>query len=81
MFDRISINPKFVMDRHISRAREYLFIKLSVYWQTEDFFESLLKAYPTIEREDIRACLEYAVILSIMKNLKRDHSLHSGRHV
>jgi uncharacterized protein (DUF433 family) len=29
-----------------------------------DTFESLLKAYPTITREDIRACLEYAALLT-----------------
>jgi uncharacterized protein (DUF433 family) len=29
-----------------------------------DTFESLLKAYPTIILEDIRACLEYAAWLA-----------------
>ena len=29
-----------------------------------DTFESLLKSYPTITREDIRSCLEYAAWLA-----------------
>jgi len=29
-----------------------------------DTFEKLLQAYPTIEREDILACLEYAASLA-----------------
>ena len=29
-----------------------------------DTFEKLLQAYPTIKREDILACLEYAALLA-----------------
>ncbi len=61
MLDRIEINPHILGGKPVikgTRIPVYLILELL---QADYDFEKILDAYPTLEREDIRAVLEYAV--------------------
>lgn len=64
MFDRISIDPSVCHGQACIKGTRIPVHQIVGMLANGDTFESLLKAYPTITREDIRACLEYAAFLT-----------------
>jgi uncharacterized protein (DUF433 family) len=64
MFDRISTNPSVCHGQACIKGTRIPVHQIVGMLANGDTFESLLKAYPTIAREDIRACLEYAAFLT-----------------
>lgn len=64
MFDRISIDPSVCHGQACIKGTRIPVHQIVGMLANGDTFESLLKAYPTITREDIRACLEYAAFLA-----------------
>jgi uncharacterized protein (DUF433 family) len=64
MLERISINPKVHHGQACikgTRIPVYLIVQMLA---NGDTIEDLLMEYPTIKREDILACLEYAATLA-----------------
>lgn len=64
MFDRISINPSICHGQACIKGTRIPVHQIVGMLANGDTFESLLKAYPSITREDISACLEYASSLT-----------------
>jgi uncharacterized protein (DUF433 family) len=64
MFERISIDPKVCHGQACIKGTRIPVHQIISMLANGDTFESLLKAYPTITGEDIRACLEYAAWLA-----------------
>lgn len=64
MFDRISIDPKICHGRACIKGTRIPVHQIVSMLANGDTTDSLLNAYPTITREDIRACLEYAALLA-----------------
>lgn len=64
MFDRISIDAKICHGQACIKGTRIPVYQIVGMLANGDSFESLLEAYPTIEHEDIRACLEYAAWLA-----------------
>lgn len=64
MLDRISINPNVCHGQACIKGTRIPVHQIVGMLANGDTFESLLKAYPGITREDIRACLEYAAFLA-----------------
>jgi uncharacterized protein (DUF433 family) len=64
MFDRISIDPRICHGQACIKGTRIPVHQIVGMLANGDTFESLLKAYPTITGEDIRACLEYASFLT-----------------
>jgi len=64
MHERISIDPKVCHGEACikgTRIPVHLIVRMLA---NGDTIDGLLKAYPSIEREDIFACLEYAATLA-----------------
>jgi uncharacterized protein (DUF433 family) len=73
MNDRISINPKVCHGQaciHGTRIPVHQIIRM---FSHGDSFETLLGAYPSITREDIMACLDYAASLTEEQVTPLDH--------
>jgi uncharacterized protein (DUF433 family) len=64
MFDRTSINPSICHGQACIKGTRIPVHQIVGMLANGDTFESLLKAYPSITREDIRASLEYASSLT-----------------
>ena len=64
MLERISINPKVYHGQACIKGTRIPVYQIVSMLANGDTIESLLKSYPTIEREDILACLEYAAQLA-----------------
>ena len=64
MFDHISIDPNVCHGQACIKGTRITVYQIVGMLANGDTFESLLKAYPTITNEDIRACLEYAAFLT-----------------
>lgn len=64
MFDRISIDPKICHGKACIKGTRIPVHQIVGMLANGDTIDSLLGAYPTIAREDIRACLEYAALLA-----------------
>ncbi|MGH9929183.1 MAG: DUF433 domain-containing protein [Pyrinomonadaceae bacterium] len=64
MLDRISINSKICHGQACIKSTRIPVHQIVGMLANGDTIESLLKAYPTITREDIHACLEYAALLA-----------------
>jgi uncharacterized protein (DUF433 family) len=64
MFDRISINPGVCHGQACIKSTRIPVHQIVGMLANGDTFESLLAAYPNINSEDIRACLEYAAFLT-----------------
>ena len=64
MFDLISIDPRVCHGQACIKGTRIPVHQIVSMLANSDTFESLLNAYPTITREDIRACLEYAALLT-----------------
>ena len=60
LLERITINPKIFGGKPIIRGRRLAVEHVLGMLAAGDTPESLLAAYPWLEREDIQACLLYA---------------------
>ena len=66
MAQRIEVNPKILGGKPVikgTRIPVYLILELLSAGYT---FERIIKAYPTLTKEDIKAAIEYAA--TVMKN-------------
>ncbi len=64
MHNRISIDPKICHGQACIKGTRIPVYQIVSMLANDDNIDDLLKAYPTIEREDILACLEYAASLA-----------------
>ncbi len=64
MFKRISINPKICHGQACIKGTRIPVHQILQMLANEDTVEELLEEYPSIKREDIFACLDYAGVLS-----------------
>ena len=64
MFDRISIDPSICHGQACIKGTRIPVHQIVGMLANGDTIDSLLKAYPTITREDIHACLDYAALLA-----------------
>lgn len=64
MINRISIDPNVCHGQACIKGTRVPVHQIVGMLANGDTFESLLQAYPTITRDDIRACLEYAAVLA-----------------
>lgn len=60
LLQRITVNPEIYGGKPIIRGRRLAVEHILGMLAAGDTFESLLIAYPWLEREDIQACLIYA---------------------
>jgi uncharacterized protein (DUF433 family) len=60
MFERISIDPNVCHGQACIKGTRIPVHQIVLMLANGDTIDSLLEAYPTIKREDILACLEYA---------------------
>lgn len=64
MNSRISIDPKISHGQACIKGTRIPISQILGMLSNGDTVESLLKAYPSIQREDIMACVEYAARLT-----------------
>jgi len=64
MLERISINPKICHGQACIKGTRIPVYQIVSMLANGDSIDDLLEAYPTIEREDVLACLEYAASLA-----------------
>ena len=64
MFDRISIDANVCHGQACIKGTRIPVHQIVGMLAGGDTFEKLLQSYPTIKREDIFACLEYAALLA-----------------
>ena len=64
MFDRISVDSRVCHGQACIKGTRIPVHQIVGMLASGDTIESLLRAYPTIKREDILACLEYAASLA-----------------
>lgn len=58
--DRVTINPNICSGIPILRGMKISVATILEYLAAGESTENILKAYPILEPEDIKACLEYA---------------------
>ena len=58
--DRVTINPNICNGKPISRGMRIIVATVLEYLAAGESVENILNAYPILEPEDIKACLEYA---------------------
>jgi len=64
MYERISIDPKVCHGQACIRGTRIPVHQIVRMLANGDTIEELLKDYPSLEREDIIACLDYAAALA-----------------
>ena len=64
MHERISIDSKVCHGQACIKGTRIPVHQIVAMLANGDTMDDLLKAYPSIEREDILACLEYAAVLA-----------------
>jgi uncharacterized protein (DUF433 family) len=64
MYERISIDPKVCHGQACVRGTRIPVHQIVHMLANGDTIEELLEDYPSLEREDIFACLDYAEVLS-----------------
>ena len=64
MYERISINPKVCHGQACVKGTRIPVYQLIRMIANGDTIDELLKEYPSIKREDILACLDYAAALA-----------------
>ncbi len=67
MYERISINPDVCHGQACIKGTRIPIHQIVLMLANGDTIDDLLKAYPTITRADILACLEYAETLQKSK--------------
>ena len=63
LLNRITINPEIAHGKPTIRNKRYTVEGLLEYLAGSDSTEDLLKEFPDLEKEDIQACLQYAVLI------------------
>ncbi|MDP3150425.1 MAG: DUF433 domain-containing protein [Ignavibacteria bacterium] len=58
--DRVTINPNICNGKPILRGMRITVATVLEYLAAGESVENILNAYPILEPEDIKACLEYA---------------------
>lgn len=58
--DRVTINPNICNGKPIIRGMRISVATILEYLAAGESTENILNAYPVLEPEDIKACLEYA---------------------
>lgn len=61
LLDRITINPEICHGKPTIRNKRYMVESILEYLAGGDTIETLLEEFPDLEREDILACLEFAL--------------------
>ncbi len=64
MHERISIDPKVCHGQACIKGTRIPVHQIVAMLAHGDTIDDLLKAYPSIERKDVLACLEYAAALA-----------------
>ena len=64
MYNRISIDPNVCHGQACIKGTRIPVPQIVLMLANGDTIEELLEAYPSIRREDILACLEYAGVLA-----------------
>lgn len=64
MYERISIDPKVCHGQACIKGTRIPVHQIVRMMANGDTIEDLLKEYPSVEREDILACLDYAASLT-----------------
>ncbi|MBI2433122.1 MAG: DUF433 domain-containing protein [Candidatus Hydrogenedentes bacterium] len=64
MYERISIDPEICHGQACVRGTRIPVHQLLRMMANEDSVETLLRAYPSLEREDLLACMEYGAALA-----------------
>ncbi len=64
MFERISIDPKVYHGQACIKGTRIPVHQIVLMLANGDTIDDLLRDYPTIAREDVLACLEYAGVLA-----------------
>lgn len=64
MYERISINPKVCHGQACVKGTRIPVYQIIRMIANGDTIDELLKEYPSIKREDILACLDYAAALA-----------------
>lgn len=59
MHDRISVNPKVCHGQACIKGTRIPVHQIIAMMANGDTIEDLLRAYPSVQREDILACLDY----------------------
>ncbi|MBM3239277.1 DUF433 domain-containing protein [Candidatus Poribacteria bacterium] len=62
MYERISINPKICHGQACIRGTRIPVHQIVRMLANGDTIEELLEEYPSLERDDILACLDYAAL-------------------
>jgi len=60
LLSRITIDPEICHGKPAIRHLRYPVESLLEYLAADDTFEDLLEEFPDLERDDLRACLEFA---------------------
>jgi uncharacterized protein (DUF433 family) len=68
--DRITVNPEICNGKPTIRGMRITVKTILEYIAAGDTLENILEAYPILEKEDIKACLEFATQIS-------DHGFHN----
>lgn len=64
MYERISINPRLCHGQACIKGTRIPVYQIIRMLANGDTIDELLKEYPSIKREDILACLDYAAALT-----------------
>ena len=62
LLDRITINPEIAHGNHTIRNKRYTVEGLLEYLAAGDSIEELPKAFPDLQKKDLQACLQYAIL-------------------
>ncbi len=62
LLDRITLNPDIAHGKPAIRNKRYTVEDLLEYLAGGDSIEDLLNEFPDLEKEDLLACLQYAVL-------------------
>ncbi len=68
LLNRITINPEIAHGKPTIRNMRYTVEGMLEYLAGGDSFEDLLSEFPDLEKEDLQACLQYALIHLKQKN-------------
>lgn len=69
LLERITVHPQVFNGKPIIRGRRLAVEHILGMLAAGDTTETLLEAYPWLEREDVQACLVYAHQLTIVNKL------------
>lgn len=62
LLDRITINPEIAHGNPTIRNKRYTVEGMLEYLAAGDSIEELLEEFPDLEKEDLLACLQFAVL-------------------